>query len=174
MRVPAGVAALFAAVLVACAAPAPAFSPAHRTAIIDSVHTLLVAWRDALNARDFARAGGYYSNDSAFRWYEDGKLAYTSAQAIRDTKKAMAPGLRGIDVTLIDPKITALGPGAAIVTVEFTEKITDTTGRLVGFAGALSLTVVHADSGWQFLVGHNSSLPPPADPTKKVRAARGD
>ena len=157
----------------ACGTPSPTMTPAHRAAIVDSVHTMIVAWRDALNARDFARAGVYYSSDSAFRWYEDGKLTYTSAQAIRDTMKAMAPGLNEFDVTLIDPKITALGPGAAIVTAEFTEKITDTTKRMVGFAGALSLVVVHADSGWRFLIGHNSSLPPPVDTARKAPARGG-
>ena len=165
-------ATLVIAVAPACAASS-SFTPAHRAAIVDSVHTTIVAWRDALNARDFARAGTYYANDTAFRWYEDGKLTYTSAQAIRDTMKAMAPGLSGFDVTLIDPKITALGPGSAIVTAEFTEKITDTTQRTVGFAGALSLVVVHADSGWQFLIGHNSSLPPPADTARKALDRRG-
>ncbi len=153
----------------ACGTPPATMTTARRAAIVDSVHTMLGAWRDALNARDFARAGTYYSSDTAFRWYEDGRLTYTSAQAVRDTIQAMAPGLSGFEVTLIDPKITALGPGSAIVTAEFTEKITDTTKRIVGFAGAMSLVVVHADSGWQFLIGHNSSLPPPVDTAQKRR-----
>jgi ketosteroid isomerase-like protein len=161
--------AIAATMVVACATPAPAFTAAHRAAIVDSVRGVLEQWRSALNARDFGRAGAYYSNDSSFRWYEDGTLAYTSARALRDTIAAMSPGVKEFDFTLVDPQVTALGPGAAVVSAEFTQRITDSTGNAVGFAGALSFSVVRSDSGWRFLVGHTSSLPRPADSVLKRR-----
>lgn len=149
----------------ACNASTPTqFTAAHREAIVDSVRTMFGAWIDALNAKDFARAGTFYSSDSAFRWYEDGRLTYTSGQMVRDSMMAMAPGLRAFNVNFTDPRITAVGPGAAVITSEFAEKLTDTTGAIVGYAGALSVSVVHADSGWRLLIGHNSTLPAPKRP----------
>jgi len=156
--------------LTACVtSSAPEFTAAHRAAIVDSVQAMLAEWRTALNAKDFAKAATFYSTDSAFRWYEDGAPTFHSARAIRDTMLAMRPGLRDFNLTLTDPEITALGPGAAIVTSEFTEKLTDTTGKVVGFAAALSVAVVHDSAGWRLLVGHNSSLRPPPDTGAKKK-----
>ena len=122
---------------------------------------MLTQWRDALNAMDFERAASFYATDSAFRWYEDGKLTYTSAKVIRDSMLAMKPVLRGFEATFTDTRVTPLAPGSAVVTAEFIEKLTDTSGKMVAYAGAISLAVVHSGAGWQVLVGHNSSLPPP-------------
>lgn len=165
MHIPAGIGLRGAAaccgpiLMIACAPPPPAsMTAAHRAAIQDSVQAMLVQWRDALNAKDFARAGTFYSNDSAFHWYEDGQLTFSSAQAIRNAMQAMSPGLRAFTLTLVTPRITPLGPGAAMVTTEFTETLTDTTGSAVGVAGALTVAVVHERDSWRLLVGHNSSL----------------
>lgn len=148
-------------VLMGCAAPTPRFTAEHRRSIVDSVQAMLTGWRDAVNAKDMAKAAAFYSSDPDFRWFEDGELKYRSGREIGDTMKAMAPGFRSLAVTLIAPEITALAPGVAVVTTDFTQKMTDTSGRTVGFAGAISMTVVHGDSGWQFLVGHTSSVLPP-------------
>ena len=53
-----------------------------------------------------------------------------------------------------------LAPGVAVVATRFAQKITDSTGVTRGFAGAMSMTLVHADSGWRFLMGHTSSVVP--------------
>jgi uncharacterized protein (TIGR02246 family) len=142
----------------ACASPSSSFTAAHRAAIVDSVQAMLVQWRDAVNSKDFARAGTFYSDDSAFRWYEDGQLTITSAQAVRNEMQSMLPNLRSFTLTLVAPRITPLGPGIATVGSEFTETITDTTGNAVGLAGALTATVVHERDSWRLLIGHNSSL----------------
>lgn len=134
-----------------------------RTAIVDSVQTMLTAWRDAFNARDFVRVAKFYSNDADFRWFENGELKFRSGREIGDSMNAEAPGFRSFAVSLIDPEITALAPGVAVVTTNFAEKVTDTTGQTVGFAGAISMTVVHGDSGWKFLVGDVSLVSPRVD-----------
>ncbi|MGH7523005.1 MAG: hypothetical protein ACREK8_01735 [Gemmatimonadales bacterium] len=108
--------------------------------IVDSVQTMLTGWRDALDARNFTLAAKYYSNDPAFRWFEDGELKYRSGREIGDAMTAMAPAYREFTLSLIEPEITALAPGIAAVTTNFAQKMTDTTGRTVGFAGALSFT----------------------------------
>ncbi|HEY4100503.1 MAG TPA: nuclear transport factor 2 family protein [Gemmatimonadales bacterium] len=139
------------------------FTAGHRAAERDSVAQMLDAWRGALAARDFGRAATFYSSDSAFRWFQDGELKYRSARELADTMLAMAPVVRDFGMSLIEPEITPVAPGVAIVTTNFAEKITDTTGETIGLAGALSMTAVHGDSGWRFLIGHTSSVIVPAD-----------
>jgi len=70
------------------------------------------------------------------------------------------PSLRAMEFTLDNPQVTPLAPGVALVTTVFTQKITDTLGTVTGFAGMLTMTVIHADSGWRFLAGHTSSVIP--------------
>ena len=136
----------------------------HRAAIVDSVQAMLHDWSAAFGARDFGRATRYYSRDSAFRWFENAEITYPTAQAITDSIMAMAPRLKEISLTLVDPVITPLAPGVAAVSAEFTQKITDSTG-VTGFAGVMTATVIHADSGWRFLMGHSTLVTPqPATP----------
>jgi ketosteroid isomerase-like protein len=151
---------------------APQFTAAHRAAERDSVAQMLDAWRGALAARDFGRAATFYSSDSAFRWFQDGELKYRSARELGDTMLAMAPTVRDFGISLIEPEITPLAPGVAIITTNFAEKITDTTGETIGLAGALSMTAIHSDSGWRFLIGHTSSVivPDSGAPRKSPRS----
>ena len=154
-------------VVPACAPPGPALTAAHRAAIVDSVQTILVAWRDAFNAREFARVATFYSNDPAFRWFENGELKFRSGRELGDTMQVEAPRFRALALTLMEPQVTALAPGVAVATTAFTEKITDSTGEVTGVAGAVSMTVVHGDSGWKFLVGHTSLVLPPVDTSSR-------
>lgn len=160
------------AVIAGCRSPGRLLTVEHRRAIVDSVQSTLSAWRDALNAKDFASAATFYSNDPAFRWFEDGELKYRSGKEIGDVMKAMAPVFRSFAVTLIEPEITALAPGVAVVTTNFAQKMTDTSGQTVGFAGALSFTMVRGDSGWKFLVGHTSTVLPQADTQAKAKGRK--
>lgn len=160
------------ALVAACSSPGPALTAAHRAAIVDSVRGMLTAWQEAFNARDFARAAAYYSNDPEFRWFENGELKFRSGREIGDTMRANAPGFRSLALSLITPEITPLAPGVALVTTNFAEKITDTTGQMTGFAGAISMTLVHADSGWKFLSGHSSLVAPLPDTASKANRRR--
>lgn len=156
----------------ACAPVPPSFSAAHRSAIVDSVQVMLTSWRDAFNARDFARASSFYSGDPAFRWFENGELKFRSAKELGDSMKAEGPHFQALAMSLIEPEITPVAPGVAEVTSSFAEKITDMAGQSFGLAGAMSMTVVHGDSGWQFLVGHLSVAAPVVDTARKAKGRR--
>lgn len=161
-RRPAILAILFAASS-GCAAPETTLSPAHRAAIVDSVQTMLTTWRDAFNTMDFERAASFYSSDPEFRWFEGGELKYRSATEMYKVMEGERAMFRALSLSLIEPRVTALAPGVAVVTMNFAQKMTDSAGAVTGVAGAVSATVVHADSGWRFLTGHAGLLEPPAD-----------
>jgi len=146
--------------MTACGAASTKLTPAHRDAIVDSVQTMVSAWRDAFNARDFARAASFYATDSAFRWFENGDLKFASAAALRDTMLAEAPTFRSLSMSLQGVTITPVAPGVAEFSATFTETVVDTAGKTMGIAGAVSATAVHGGSGWRFLVGHSSTLLP--------------
>jgi ketosteroid isomerase-like protein len=160
------------AVIGGCRSPGTPLTLEHRRAIVDSVQTMLTEWRDAFNAKDFTRAATFYSNDPDFRWFENGELKFRSGKEIGDTMNAEAPGFRSLAVSLVEPQITPLAPGVAVITTNFAEKVTDTTGEMTGFAGAISMTVVHGDAGWRFLVGHVSLVLPQADSSAKGRGRK--
>ncbi len=175
MRISTGVVKAGAAVLLgaaACAPAGPSFTAAHRAAIVDSVQVMLTSWRDAFNGRDFARAASFYSDDPGFRWFENGELKFRTAKELGDTMKAEAPHFQSLAMSLIEPEITPVAPGVAEVTSNFTEKITDVTGQSFGLAGAMSMTVIHGASGWQFLVGHLSVVAPVVDTARKAKGRR--
>lgn len=165
-------AAIALLVLAACTPATPPFNAAHRAALVDSVRTTLDQWRDAFNAKDFARVASFYSSDSAFRWYENGEMKFRSAHELRDTMLAEGPRMQALSMTLVGLEITAIAPGVAEVSSGFTEKITDSAGQTFGLAGAMTMTMVHRDSAWRFLVGHLSVIPPLPDTLRAGRPHR--
>jgi uncharacterized protein (TIGR02246 family) len=128
--------------------------------MVDSVTSMLTTWREAVSSRNADRLAGFYADDPDFRWIEDGAVRYTARQQVVAAYQALVPSLRAMVFTLDNPQVTPLGPGVALVTTVFTQKITDTLGTVTGFAGVLTLTAVHVDSGWRFLAGHTSSVMP--------------
>jgi uncharacterized protein (TIGR02246 family) len=128
--------------------------------VVDSVIAMLTAWREAVGTRNVERVAGFYADDPEFRWIEDGMVRYTSRQQLLEAYRGQMPSLRAMEFTLDNPQVTPLAPGVALVTTVFTQKITDTLGTVTGFAGVLTMTVIHADSGWRFLAGHTSSVIP--------------
>ncbi|MES2124874.1 MAG: nuclear transport factor 2 family protein [Gemmatimonadota bacterium] len=160
-------AAFLVAALAGCGAPPPAFTPEHRAALADSVTAALESYRAAFVARDFDRAVGFYSDDPQFRWYENGELRYGSTAALAGALRAIGATVRSLELSYFETTVTPLAPGVAAVSTRFVEKVADTANALHGFAGVFSATMVHADSGWRFLVGHTSIVVP--EPSAKPR-----
>jgi len=151
------------ALLAGCSPPAPvptAFTAAHAAAISDSVTAVLEQFREAFSARDFDRVLQFYADDPRFRWIEDGEVRYTSKAQLATVLVAFGASLRSLELFFFDPVVTPLAPGIAAVTTRFAQKITDSSGATQGFAGAMSMSVIHADSGWRFLVGQTSLVIP--------------
>ncbi|MEO5799181.1 MAG: nuclear transport factor 2 family protein [Gemmatimonadales bacterium] len=160
-------------VITACRAtpvapPSAVLTPAHSAAITDSVNATLEQFRAAFAARDIDATMRFYADDPRFRWVEDGELRYASKAEVATALRTFVPSLKAIELSYYDPVVTPLAPGVAVVATRFAQKITDSSGVMRGFAGAMSMTLIHGDSGWRFLVGHTSSLVPrPATGTKQ-------
>lgn len=137
-----------------------AMTAEHSAAIRDSVTATLEQYRAAFAARNVDAVLRFYADDPRFRWVEDGELRYESKAAVATALRAFTPSLRSVELSYFDPVVTVLAPGVAVVATRFAQKITDSTGVTRGFAGAMSMTLVHADSGWRFLMGHTSSVVP--------------
>jgi len=146
----------------ACSAPAaaPPFDAAHQAALVDSVDAMLMAWRGAVGAMDVERIATFYAPDSTFRWIEDGATRYLSHAQIGEAIRGMQGSVSAMEFTLVEPMVTPLAPGIAAVTSGFTQKFTDSAGVTGGYAGAISMTVVHRGDAWRFLIGHTSALAP--------------
>lgn len=152
---------LVAACRAAPVAPTAAvLTPALGAAITDSVTATLEQFRLAFAGRDIAAVLRFYADDPRFRWVEDGEVRYASKAEVATALRAYAPSLKAMELAYFDPLVTALAPGVAVVTTRFAQKVTDSSGVTRGFAGAMSMTLIHADSGWRLLVGHTSSLVP--------------
>ena len=138
----------------------PTFTPAHASAIGDSVTAALEAYRAAFVGRDFDRVLTYYADDPQFRWFENGELRYGSRSAVAIALRSFGATVRSLELSYFDGTVTPLAPGVASVSTRFVEKLRDSSGALHGFAGVFSATMVHGDSGWRFLVGHTSVVVP--------------
>ncbi len=166
IRIPASGGLLVATLLLAaCGAgvrPSSTLSAADGAAISDSVSRLVAAWREAVVARDTVALATFYSTDAAFRWIEDGEVRYRSATELAEAWRGTVQGVAAMDLLLDQLVITPVGPGAAVVTTAFTQKVTDTAGRSGGFTGATSLVAVSTPDGWRFLTGHTSATANPS------------
>jgi ketosteroid isomerase-like protein len=156
---------IMAATWLACtpAPPQPAdtrLTPAHAEAMTDSINTVLASWRAAINALDVEGAAAFYLADSTFRWIEDGVVRYRSRAEVADAIRELAGSVRRTELLMDGTIITPLAPGVAAVTTGFAQKVEDHEGRVGGFAGAISMVLVHREEGWQFQLGHTSSGAP--------------
>jgi hypothetical protein len=150
-----------------CSPPAR-LTPAHRSAIIDSVGTMLADFRAAAGSLDSDSVARFYVSDSTFRWIEDGVIRYTSRDQIAAAYRGMVGSVTATRLLYDGTVITPLAPGVAAVATGFAQQFTMRNGLSGGFAGAVTAVVVHRAAGWQFLQGHTSSVgasPEPGTPS---------
>ena len=145
------------AAITGCARPAD-LTPSHRAAIIDSVGTMLAAFRAAADSLDPDSVASFYVPDSTFRWIEDGVIRYTSRDEIAAAYRGVVGTVTATRLLYDGTVITPLAPGVAAVVAGFAQQFTMRDGMQGGFAGAITAVVVHRPAGWQFLQGHTSSV----------------
>ncbi len=129
----------------------------HATAIADSAREALAEYGELISAGRWDSAVSYYADDPRFQWWEDGRLAYGSVEEIGSAIETLQASFKSSELNLSDTRIVPLAPGVAAVSTLYQQTLTDTAGRSFNFGGAITLTTVHTESGWKFLIGHAST-----------------
>lgn len=129
----------------------------HAAAIRDSVTDFLAAWSEGAGPGEWDRLGERYAEDPDFVWLEDGRVRYTSAEAVRAAFEGLRRGFTGVLTEFDDPRITPLAPGVAAVATRFRTTLRRDEGSPVRFGGAMTMTVLDTGDGWKVLQGHTSS-----------------
>ena len=151
-----GAVALGALLSAACSRVPTSLTPAHASAIVDSVRTTLDELLGYSAAGKWDSMLVIYDDTPGFRWVEQGVVVARSVADIRKGFAGFPPGMRVV-TTVHDPDIAAVAPGAASVVTKFETKMVDSSGKGFSFGGILALTMVHRAGGWRILTGHSSS-----------------
>lgn len=150
----AGIALLMAA----CAGPpANEWTEDRADAIRDSVRAFLAEYAARVERSDWEGVGALYSDDPAFVWVEDGRVAYDSAREVRESLARVAGMFSSARTEFLSPEVTPLAPGLAILASEFRHTFAMEDGDDLELEGAITATVAHEGGGWRFVSGHTST-----------------
>ena len=136
-------------------------SEVHAAAIGDSVSSALDAFRELGSSPDPTAVAGFYSESSAFRFYESGALRYESAADVRAALESLGPGMR-VTTVYSDTDIEPLAPGVALVRSLFESTVEGEGGFAFTYGGAMTTVWVHEADGWRIVSGHTSAPVPRA------------
>lgn len=150
--------AAFGLGLIAACSPG-GLSPHDKTVLIGEVNAFLNTWIETTDKGDFTLLKPMYSDQAGFRWIENGRVAYDSAEdAARALDFASTAGYTA-DMDLINPEITPLSVHAAAVTADYTLAFDFGPGAQFASEGVFTAVLVNEDGAWKFLQGHLSELP---------------
>lgn len=147
--------------LPACRSTVPTeFNDARRAAIADSVRRAFGDFTAALGRGDVGQAIQFYSDDPGFRWVEDGSMRYTSRRDIAQGLEQLR-SYASVSFRFDEPSIDVVASNVAILTTITETTLSDTSGRTLAFAAALTVTMVRDSAGWRARAGHSSTVRPP-------------
>jgi ketosteroid isomerase-like protein len=145
----------------ACRTTTPTeFDDARRAAIADSVRRVFGDFTVALGRGDVGEAIQFYSDDPGFRWVEDGAMRYTSRRDIAQGLEQLRT-YASLSFRFDEPTIDVVASNVAILTTITETTLSDTAGRTLTFAAALTVTMVRDSAGWRARSGHSSTVRPP-------------
>jgi len=98
-----------------------------------------------------------YANDSRFHVVEDGAVRYSDVDSVYVALDMLQTMFTRVRLMYNDLRVVPLAPGVANATIMYDQAFDDSTGTVFTLEGALTLTLVHLDSGWKVLVGHTST-----------------
>ena len=139
----------------ACTVAPAGLTADHARAIVDSVGTTFADYVARFNARDLDSLARFYSDAPDFTWIEDGQPRFGSRSEVRTALERLRE-FRDVRLTADPPRIVALGPGAAALSVTFDQALVDSTGGGTGIVGAMSIAAVRTPAGWKWRAGHTS------------------
>jgi len=129
--------------------------------VVQSVLAANKRLTDAANRLDTdAFFAGIVDSDES-RIIQDGKLFKTRAEAMAAVRQG-AQRIAKLDRRFVDPHVTVLAPGVALLTAEGTTSATLQDGQAISNRFAVSLIFVFRDGEWRLFHGHYSLPNPPS------------
>lgn len=139
-------------------------TPQDRTAVIAESGAFLDAWIAARDAGQFDGLSPMYSDSAAFRWVEEGRVAFTSGEMAARSLDHSATAGYGPLLALTVEDIMPLSKDAAAVSADYTSTLNIGGGAKIESNGVLTAVLVKEDGAWKFLQAHLSApeaaLPP--------------
>lgn len=150
-----------AALVLAAACTNGELSAHDRTVVIDEAGAFLDSWLAATDRGDFDELKPMYSDRASFRWIENGRVAYDSAENAAAALDLAATGGYVADMDLMNVEISPLSADSATVSADYTLAFDFGPGAQFQSEGVFTAVLVKEGSDWKFLQGHLSE--PPAD-----------
>ena len=142
-------------------------TPHDRTVVIAESGAFLDAWIAARDAGQFDSLSPMYSDSAAFRWVEEGRIAFSSGEMAARSLDHSATAGYGPVLALAVEEITPLSKNASAVSADYTSTLNLGGGTKIESNGVLTAVLVKEDGTWKFLQEHLSApqanLPSPSE-----------
>ena len=164
---PALLAAALLGALCACTAP-PASDPRSDAALSDTLTALIVRAYDFSHPGFVERATSLYAPTGPVISAAAGRVTTTRAavvQSITSFWERVGQNMQGPRFLIRERHATALGPGAAVLTIAYVIPHHTPEGRPHTLGGAWTALFVRRDDRWVIVQEHLSDLPPQPDST---------
>lgn len=148
------------AVALATALPLSAGPTPSDPAVVQAVLDANTRLTDAANRLDTDAFFADIIDSDETRIIQDGKLFKTRAEAM-DAVRQGSQGVAKLERRFVDPRVTILSPGVALLTAGGTTNVTLQDGRTFAGSFAVSLLFVFRDGRWLLFHGHFSVPNPP-------------
>ena len=122
------------------------------------VTQFLADYAAKINAGELRATLDLYADDPRFYWVEAGRRTYESKAELSAAFDEFYPLVESIAFEAKNTRITALSATQAVVTTEFDQSITMVGNQSFSLSGVLTVVLEKGDAGWQFLIGHTTTL----------------
>ena len=132
-------------------------SSSNKSEQINEIRKAFAEYESLLNSGNYEKLLNFYADDPRFLFMEDGQVKYSSSNEIKNALDQLAQFGPG-NFEYEEPDIILLCSGVAMLSTTFKTTFGKVGKGGFSFSGALTATLIKSDLGWQFLVGHSSTL----------------
>jgi ketosteroid isomerase-like protein len=150
--------------------PAEGMSAAQRSAITDSVKTVVRGVVAEVNKRNMDGAFAVYSSDADTRYVENG-VTYKNLAALKKANKDLTGRLEAVKIAPDAIDVIVLGSDVAVVSAPIRVSITPNDRKAFTTTGVWSGVIQRRDGRWLVVQSHES-IANPAEFAKAVASAK--
>ena len=122
------------------------------------VAEFLAAYVAKVNGGELLATLDDYADDPGFYWVEAGRMTYESKDDLRAAFNEFYTMVESFAYESKNTRITVLSATQAVITTEFDQTIGMTGNQTLTLRGVLTAVLKKGPSGWQFLIGHTTTL----------------